>query len=327
MKALNLFIGLLTCLLLAFVLQFPGATPDIQAFEPAHSQSSLSALVTAPRAGARPTIDGNLSEWTGLAQTLLNKDTASSIVGTVPNFTDLSAGLRAAWAPDALYFAANIQDDVLVGDDTLDRIWGDDVIELSLHVGGVNHMFTLAVDGRKTDQGVPITSLTYFTRTVPGGWTLEVAIPPAALGLSALTAGQQYPFTFALWDDDLRTFPGQTHMFWQGTSTNAYQPEWGVLNLGSTVYNFPPAETRTPTATPTSTSTSTATATSTATSTATATPTLTPTETPTATATATLTLTPTATPSPTLTPIATASATPTSTRTPLPRLFLPLVLR
>ena len=37
--------------------------------------------MVAPHAGARPVVDGNLNEWAGLSQTLLNKDTASSITG------------------------------------------------------------------------------------------------------------------------------------------------------------------------------------------------------------------------------------------------------
>ena len=86
-----------------------------------------------PRAGARPTIDGNLTEWQALSQTLLDKDTASTITGEVPSYADLSAGLRAAWAPDALYFAAGITDDVLVGNNST-QIWGDDVIELGIRV-------------------------------------------------------------------------------------------------------------------------------------------------------------------------------------------------
>ena len=218
-----------------------------------------------------------------------------------PSIADLSANLRAAWAPEALYFAAAITDDVLVGNNST-YIWGDDVLELGIRVGSTSHQFTLAVDGRTTDLGNPITSLTYVTRTVPGGWTLEVAVPATALGLTTLATGQQYPFTFGLWDDDLVTYPGQTHMIWQGTSTGAYQPAWGTLSLSSTTYNFPPAQ-----VTPTPTATSTRTATVTATSTATRTPTATSTATRTPTATATATRTPTEAPAITATPTATPS--------------------
>ena len=118
---------------------------------------------------------------------------------------------------------------MLVGNNST-QIWGDDVIELSILVPGSSqpHLFTLCVDGRTTDNGIPISSLTVVTHTIPGGWAVEAAIPPAALGLSAFAADQQYPFTFALWDDDLRTYPGQTHMFWQGYTVNVYQPDWGT---------------------------------------------------------------------------------------------------
>ena len=211
--------------------------------------------VTALRAGTRPVIDGNLDEWQTLAQTLLNKDTASSISGEIPVPADLSAGLRAAWAPEALYFAAAMADDVLVGSDS-PQIWGDDSVELSVRAGGATHQFTVALDGRQADRGVPITSLTVATRTVPGGWALEVAVPATALGLTALAAGGQYPFTFALWDDDLRTYPGQTHMIWQGSDTYTYQPDWGMLDLSSTVYDFAsPSPPRVPASVPPSTAT------------------------------------------------------------------------
>jgi hypothetical protein len=295
-----------------------------------YTAQPASNLITAARAGTRPIIDGNLVEWKALAQTSLNKDTAGTIVGQTPSYADLSAGLRTAWTPDRLYFTAGITDDVLVGHDS-PQIWGDDILELAIRAGGATHQFSLAVDGRTTDNGNPITSLTVATRTVPGGWTLEVAIPAAALGLTQLKADQQYPFTFGLWDDDLRTYPGQTHMIWRGTSTNAYQPAWGTLSLSSTVYDFPQGATQTPTATATALATPSRTPTATPTVTSTAAPTQTPTTTPTSTATATVTATPTAAPTATDTPTATATAsrTPTATHTPmpLPRLNLPLLLR
>ncbi len=194
--------------------------------------------VIAPRTGVLPALDGNPIEWQTLTPIHLDHNNASFILGETPTSSDLSAELRAAWAPDALYFAAAMADDVLVGNNST-QIWGDDVLELGLRVGSATHQFSLALDGRTTDNGYPITSLTYVTRTVPGGWTLEVAIPAVALGLTTLVANQQYPFTFGLWDDDLFTYPGQTHMIWQGTSTNTYQPEWGTLSLSGTVYDFP----------------------------------------------------------------------------------------
>ena len=273
------------------------------------------AVVNVLQVGGAPNLDGNPGEWGGLTPIQLDRTTASVITGEHPTLADLSAGLRAAWVPDRLYFAATIVDDVLIGNNS-PQIWGDDVLELAIHVpqNSQTHQFTLAVDGRVTDNGNPIASMTFITRTIPGGWSLEVAVPVAALGLtSTLAADQQYPFNFALWDDDLFTYPGQTHMFWQSNMTSAYKPDWGALRLSSAVYDLP----RTPTATSTATPTCTPTPTATATSTTTPTPTVTPTPTPTFTLTATRTST------------ATRTATPTATSTSLAArpVFLPLVLR
>ena len=142
-----------------------------------------------------------------------------------------------------LYFAANISDDVLVGNNS-SQIWGDDTVELGIRVGTTTHQFSVAVDGRQADQGSPITSLSVATRTVSGGWTLEVGIPAAAVGLSQFSVDQIYPFTFGLWDDDLFSYPGQTHMIWQGTSTNTFHSDWGTLQLTGAVFNFAPAKYR-----------------------------------------------------------------------------------
>ncbi len=188
-------------------------------------------------AGLLPVIDGDLAEWGALTSTRLNAGAGyhNYVTGVMPTLADLSAELRSAWAPDMLYFAASVQDDVLVGNNST-QIWGDDVIELAIRVPQTSqtHQFILALDGRMIDNGIPISSLTVVTRTIPGGWALEAAIPPSALGLTSFAADQQYPFNFALWDDDLFTYPGQTHLFWQSTTTNTYKSDWGMLQLDST---------------------------------------------------------------------------------------------
>ena len=254
--------------------------------------------LTAPRAGVRPVVDGDLRDWSGLSTTHLDAVNAAFIEGSQrdPTPADLSADLRAAWASEGLYFAATMSDDVLIGHDSA-NIWQDDVIELAVHVpSDRTHQFTLAADGRQADQGVPIAAITFVTHSVPGGWQLEALIPAAALGLTALGAEQQYSFTFGLWDDDLdHGGPGQTHLIWHGDSTYAHQPTWGKLALSSEVHDFYQE-------TPTPTLTATATRTPTATSTHTRTPTPTPSVSPTATPTRTPTLIPTATMTPTPAP-------------------------
>lgn len=279
-------------------------------------------LFPAQNAGVRPALDGDLGEWWGVRSTHLDRYNAHTIGGPEldPSVTDLSAKLRAAWTTDALYFGAAITDDHLVGNNST-QIWGDDILELGIRTGDKTHQFAIAVDGRQADLSNPITSLTVATNTVSGGWVLEVRIPATALGLARLEANQRYPFTFGLWDDDLFTYPGQSHLIWQGASTNVYAADWGTLELRATTHDFqvPPTRTATPSATPT--------ATPTATSSPTVLPSLTPTYTPTETAPPTLTVTATATG----TFVPTGTPTPTGTRTPTVPLrryfgYLPLVL-
>lgn len=255
--------------------------------------SAVTDSITAPKAGTPPTLDGDPEEWQALASVPLNRDTAAAVVGEDPQPFDLSASLRVAWSPTALYFAGEIGDDVVVGNNS-PQIWGDDALELGIRAGSVTHQFTVSADGRQADQGSPITSLMLVTRTSGDGWSLELAIPPAALGLTQFSAETSYAFTFGLWDDDTFSYPGQTHLIWQGTSTNTYSPDWGTLALSSTVFDFRQA-TNTPTQTPSPTAT--ASLTPTVTPTVASTPTPTSTEAPAATATHTSTVTPSTTPS------------------------------
>lgn len=302
-------------------------------------------IIEAHQAGVRPTIDGYLWEWDALPATHLDRSTAASITGSEisPAPADLSADLRSAWRPGVLYFAVAVTDDVLVGNQS-GKPWNDDAVEISIHVPPISygeqaktHQFTIGLDGRQYQNGSAITSLTVVTRTVPGGWTLEAVIPAWVIGRDSLAAGEAYPLTFALWDDDTRSMPAQTHMIWRGADTSVYHPAWGTLSLSSTVYDFPSGATPTPTPTSTATATATPTVSPTATPTSTATPTATSTVTPTATPTTTPTSTPAATPSATPTSTATEtaapSATPTASRTatvsptPLLKIYLPLLLR
>lgn len=198
------------------------------------------AQITARKAGGLPALDGSPTEWLGLVPVHLDRTVASAIMGVQPTAADLSADLRVVWDATHLYFAAVIADDIVIGNNSAD-IWGDDIIELAIYVPltGQWHQFSLCVDGRQADRGYAISTLSAAPRTIAGGWTLEVAIPVEALGLSRLVAGEQFPFTWGLWDDDLYTYPGQTHMLWQSDSTSTYRPDWGMLSLAAEGYSFP----------------------------------------------------------------------------------------
>ncbi len=258
--------------------------------------------IAAPAASPRPQIDGDLGEWSGLNGTSLSAADASHADGSqpAPAPADLSGSLRFAYATDTLYLAAEITDDVVIGNDSADPR-DDDALELGIRApAGDLHRVVLAADGRQTVDGAPAPSITAITRTVPGGWALEAAIPAASVGLPQLAAGQQYSFTFALDDDDLgQDSPAQTRLFWMGSSTAAGAGDWGVLRLADWTLPFPVVTpTSVPTITPGPSPTSTATITPI------------PSATPTASRTPTRTATPTCTPTVTITPTPTQTVTP-----------------
>ncbi len=270
----------------------PSATPTPTPTQPERT----GAILDFPRVGSSPTLDGNLSEWGALLPVRLDQESASATTGENADPADLSAAVRGAWTTETLYFAATITDDWLVGNDSA-NIWSDDAVEFDIRAAdGRLHQFYIAADGRQADREAPISTLTVVTRSIPGGWQVEAALPLAALGGGPFGADQNYGFNFALWDDDQAGGADrQTHLLWQGSSSASYQPDWGSLYLRGWRFDFPTLTPLPPTATPTWT--------------ATATPTATASRTPTATA------TPSRTPTPTATPTATSSATPTATAT------------
>ena len=256
--------------------------------------------LSAPAAGPRPQIDGDLGEWSGLNGTTLSAADASHAEGSqpAPPAADLSGALRMAYTADTLYLAAAITDDAIIGGDSADPR-DDDALELGMRApAGELHRVVLAADGRRTVDGAAAPAIAAITRTVPGGWALEAAIPAAVLSLPPLATGQQISFTFALDDDDVgQGNPVQTRLFWMGSSTANGAADWGVLQLADWTLPFPVI---TPTPPPTITPGPSPTPTASITPTPSVTPT--PTRTPTATRTATLTPTVTRTPAPTPTP-------------------------
>jgi len=281
------------------------------------------------QAVASPTLDGDLSEWAGIPETILDAGTAGwhdYRGGPPPTWQDASLVLQVTWDSQHLYFGLHANDDVLVRDSG-DEFSKDDEIEIWLdgnldgHTWSIyDHQYTFNTDGKVTDKGKEPSGLDVQMQTVPGGWNVEVAVPRDHLPSGTLAEGGEIGFTFGYRDDD----DGGTwdvRLLWEGDEWNNTTAEhYGTLVLGG----LPPTPTPTPTATETPTVTPTATETPTATPTPTETPT--PTSTPTDTPTAIPTATPTA--MPTLTSTPTATPTPTATTTPaLRRCWLPLVMK
>ncbi|MBC8492550.1 MAG: AAA-like domain-containing protein [Chloroflexi bacterium] len=198
---------------------------------------------------AAPGIDGDLSEWDMFTDVVLDAMTAESIRGLVSSSEDASAILRSGWDDNFLYFALEIRDDLLVADS--EEIWRDDSVELGLdglfdHVGRQedDHQFILNLDGRVVDFGRDTTAVTAITRTLSGGWAMEIAIAAEGIGAGALAAGKEMGFTFGLHDDD-DGGDWDSYLVWEGDSTNNSSAEYGRLLLSDEAVGPIPTATNT----------------------------------------------------------------------------------
>ncbi len=237
-----------------------------------------------------PVLDGDLSEWVGAPHVRLNVYTADLCLlskpydlSTMPydlNGYDLWA--QAAWDNTYLYLAFKIHDNVIREDNTPSKPYYDDEIEIALDgppIGepdqgdawpnGTDHQYTVNPSGFVTDLSNPalITpgSVDVYTRTIPGGWTVEMRIRKDELGLSSLSPGTTWGFTWAYHDDD-KGPPGstyETYCIWEGYNTwpgsAAVLAGYGSLILeprrAPWVSTSTPTPTPTPSPTPTPTET------------------------------------------------------------------------
>lgn len=288
--------------------------------------------LTSRYATTPPTVDGGLAEWTQPELVVLKAATADTVTFQPnPAPSDISAEVRSFWDGSYLYLGASVSDDQIRSDSG--SIWDDDSIEFGIDgandqaaYGTDDHQITVSADGRVADYGnlLPADVLATFKVAVKqrtGGYDVEVAIPLSYLGAGAFSEGKIMGFTVGLNDDDdggKRDSTVDSHLVWEGASTNSGPAEWGKLILGSAMAVITPVPTHTPTpsTTPTATSTKTLTPTPTATATKTFTPTPSPSLTPSPTSAPSLTPTPSRTPTASLTP----TATWTTTLTPTPTL-------
>lgn len=183
---------------------------------------------------APPIIDGNLSDWPAADSIDLNRNTAYSFSGRIDSLDDLSAVIRSGWDEQKLYFAFQVTDDVVIGNDSSD-VWRDDSVEIGidgLHDqypwGWDDHQFTIVVDGRKTDRGAPATDVVARALAVTGGYNIEVAIPVAKLIPGVPISGTVMGFTIGIHDDD-DGGNWDAYLIWEGTNTSSTPELFGTL--------------------------------------------------------------------------------------------------
>lgn len=197
---------------------------------------SMSRAMPSYRASTPPVLDGDLYEWAHLPPTILDRYTADYVAERViPEPYDLSAEIRSMWTQSTLYLAFHITDDVIINDS--EQVWHDDEVEIGLdglhdHAAGGpdDHQFTVNPDGRQTDFGTPTTVFQAAVQRVPGGYTVEVALPVAQLQGGWFYEGRVIGITYGLHDDDNGNVY-DSHLIWEGNSTTQSSPEYGHLYL------------------------------------------------------------------------------------------------
>ncbi len=223
-----------------------GAPGDTSAFAAPAPQTWTGPLrrdnggdIHANHANRAPTIDGSLADWTGANTWIAANELADAKVSRPTDPADLSAGFVFGYDATNFYLGATITDNVhvqnsltrglalwqgddielwfdtdLAGDFTLDPGNGDDV-QLGLSPGDFAKLGPEAVQFRPeavpgSPPGVRVAAL---PRPGSGGYTLEAAIPWAALHLSHAPApGSAMGFCAGAGDNDVPGTAQQQHM-------------------------------------------------------------------------------------------------------------------
>jgi hypothetical protein len=172
------------------------------------------------------TIDGSLSDWSGVPFTPLTQLTAQSAPGDwtfdpTLDDADLSGSFALQWDEQYLYFAASIVDNVRALHPASNNYYADDAVELfwsgsadrSISYDAGDHQVCLRADNAGeqftgADNGTLALSLPVgvVSATLDAGgeanWTVEVAIPWSQLALSGVSAGSVIGFDVIFDDDD-----------------------------------------------------------------------------------------------------------------------------
>lgn len=85
----------------------------------------------------KPNIDGDLTEWSGVAQMqlVLEKDWVALDSSVPAGPTDLGANGRVAWDETALYFAFEVVDNVHVANEPAETLWKADSVQIAIDLG------------------------------------------------------------------------------------------------------------------------------------------------------------------------------------------------
>ena len=195
------------------------------------------------RARSAIAVDGNLAEF--VAASRVDLSSAASAAGS-----DNAATARLLWDDRALYAAFDVTDAALLANQggADGEVWNGDAVELMLHVGpradalGPSDFHVLvSFRGDVTDERGSAAgwqrswnlSVRPAVATRPGGYTVEMAIPWADLGLATPSAGTTFGIDLA--NDDLDAAGGWPKAFdAAGLNPFAQPARWSWARLAGT---------------------------------------------------------------------------------------------
>ncbi|HUW58955.1 MAG TPA: sugar-binding protein, partial [Planctomycetota bacterium] len=209
---------------------------------------------TCARASRAIVVDGDLSEWEGIAQIVL--DQPGQAHGTWKDAADLSGSARLCYDSDYLYLAFVTTDDVFRHTYPLIPIWAGDCVQIAFDPLEDRRVGTRAPDDQEmtvalTPEGprlarwagpqgrgtIATAKLGLVRRKTGGGVIYEIAIPWDELAPLAPKLRPSFGFTFSLNDYDER--PEEAWLQWTPGIQNGKNPSaFGQVVLE---YTPPPA--------------------------------------------------------------------------------------
>ena len=166
--------------------------------------------------------DGDLSDWSTAATTLIDAANAHTVQGAPPAATNLSAGLRARWWDERLFLALDVSDDLQQPQDHV--VIALDGRDDNAAGGGDDHRISLYADGRVAGAAGMVSAVSPRA----GGYRLEMAIPAAALG-DDFHPGRTLGLNVGLFDDDGAGV--ESSLLWAAPNLEGSPDQFAAINL------------------------------------------------------------------------------------------------
>lgn len=196
------------------------------------SSGQAAGTISARKTSTAPTINGSLSEATwNLAQTV-----GKTSIGTTNNTVTFGV----MWDATNLYVGAKVLDANLFSDSP--DVWNDDAIEVFIDANnnkltsydGADNQLIKGYNKSGVTTKAALSGLQHAWAAISGGYSVEMAIPWSALGISAPAAGTTIGFDLG-YDDDDNGGDRDSQGVWNGTVNNYTSTAgFGSLTLSNT---------------------------------------------------------------------------------------------